>query len=97
MTNYRTPRTTIPITPEDKVTSKSDQPMVTRATWSADDGAARFADIERARQMALEQQQKAIEEAHPINQRVGLLEARVERQEAQIKTLMELIGKTKDA
>ena len=68
-------------------------PRVTSAQWDAKATRTRDAEIELARRLALEQQEKASEEANPTNVRLARIEGQLARQQESIQMLLKLLGK----
>lgn len=85
MTDYRKPKTTVPIATE-QVTSVS-KGQVSGLTWNAGEGLSRQQEIERARLEALAQYEKEKEAAQPHNQRIERLEVAVQLLKSEITLL----------
>ena len=66
---------------------------ISSTQWDAAATQSRDAEIEMARRVAIEQQEKEREEANPINVRLARLEGVVSRQEKSIQMLLKLLGK----
>ena len=66
---------------------------VSKTTWDAQATQTRDAEIELARQLALEQQEVAREEANPTNVRLARIEGQLARQQESIQMLLKLLGK----
>ena len=92
MSNEVTPRISVPITPNENVNASSTQPKVTATTWNANDGAARQRDIERAREIALENQRIAEVEARPENLRIAALEREIQTLKRQFVEWKDIYG-----
>ena len=76
----------IDITRKDIVSGTS-QGTGIRPSWTANEGAARELEIERARLAVIAEEQKRQEEQMPINLRLSALEGEVMRLKAQVKEL----------
>jgi hypothetical protein len=69
---------------------------ISKTTWDAQATQSRDAEIELARQLALEQQQQEQELANPVNVRLARLEGQVARQHESIQMLLKLLGRSDD-
>lgn len=93
MSDYRTPTNTISIQAEEKVTHKSDQPLVTKTNWNPGKGRQEVADIARAKQKAFEEMIEAERlAANPELQRIEALEGEVKDLKSKLISFIELYG-----
>ena len=92
MTNH-SPRITIPIQKNQNIDASSTQPKVTTTHWSANEGYQLQRDIQKAAEIALQQQQLAEREAQPENLRIAQLEKEVSELKRQFVEWSDLYGK----
>ena len=95
--NIRRITNSIPLDRGDTVQAPSTgSGVVERPTWNPQDGATRTEEIIRAREEALAEQRALAEANDPFNIRLVKLEGIVSRQQDQIKTLLQMLGKADD-
>ena len=93
MTNYYTPRTTVPITPTQSISSvstRNEDGLIAKTTWEATEGLRRQEEIAKAQAEALAEYERNQLAANPFHQRICSLEQEIKELRSQIKFLQDI-------
>jgi hypothetical protein len=90
MTDTRKASLSIPINAKQEIRPTGE--FVTRTNWKPEEGLSRNQEIEQAREKALEEHQRQVENATTVGQRLTNLENLVVQLQSDITKLYQLLG-----